>query len=262
MGSLSRGLLNPYFSPTPYYPFQLSETVQRVLKTHKQCVNLGGDHSLGIGSVYGHSLVHPKLSLLWIDAHADLNTAQTSPTGNIHGMSCSFLLNELKSDVSPVPGFEWMHPVLSCKNLAYIGLRELDDQETNTLKKYGIPSYSMTDLDRYGIFEVVNRAMEQIDPQQDRSLHVSFDIDSVDKSLAPSTGTPVPGGMSLREALYIAEEIYKTGRLHVLDLVEVNPSIGTESDVRNTVDAACRIVAGFFGKERGGNLPVERAAVE
>ncbi|KAG1651282.1 Arginase, hepatic [Nymphon striatum] len=239
---------------------KFSTSVQKVLEECKTCVNLGGDHSLGIGSVFGHAKVHSDLALLWIDAHADINTPESSPSGNIHGMAVAFLLKELQKKIS-VPGFEWLHPVLNKTQIVYIGLRDVDDGEKEILKQLGVSVFCMREIDRLGIYEVLKRALEILDPKNEKSLHVSFDIDSVDKKMVPSTGTSVIGGLNVREALCIAEELASTERVRVLDLVEVNPSLGSESDVSATVDIATRIILGFFGKQRGGNLPRKSKAI-
>ncbi|KAG1660700.1 Arginase-1 [Nymphon striatum] len=240
--------------------FVLEHQFKKVLEECKTCVNLGGDHSLGIGSVFGHAKVHSDLALLWIDAHADINTPESSPSGNIHGMAVAFLLKELQKKIS-VPGFEWLHPVLNKTQIVYIGLRDVDDGEKEILKQLGISVFCMREIDRLGIYEVLKRALEILDPKNEKSLHVSFDIDSVDKKMVPSTGTSVIGGLNVREALCIAEELASTERVRVLDLVEVNPSLGSESDVSATVDIATRIILGFFGKQRGGNLPRKSKAI-
>ncbi|KAG1704473.1 Arginase-1 [Nymphon striatum] len=232
---------------------QLSTSVKKVLEECKTCVNLGGDHSLAIGSVFGHARVHSDLALLWIDAHADIHTPEISTSGDIHGMAVAFLLKKLKKKIS-VPGFQWLYPVLNKNQIVYIGLRDVDNGEMEILRKLGISVFCMRDIDRFGIYEVLKKALEILDPKHEKSLHVSFDINSVDKNMVPSTGISVIGGLNVREALCIAEELASTERVRVLDLVEVNPSLGSESDVLATVDIATRIILGFFGKQRSGNI--------
>ncbi|XP_013794391.1 arginase-1-like [Limulus polyphemus] len=233
---------------------KVSEKVSQVLRDNYLCVTLGGDHSLGLGTIHGHSCVYPELSVLWIDAHADINTALTSPTGNLHGMSCSFVLHGLEDHKMPLSGFDWLKPCLHPEHLAYIGLRELDPLERLLVDKLGIPYFSMDDIDRLGIHEVIRKALKAINPRKDRSLHVSFDIDALDKFLVPSTGTPVIGGLTVREALCIAEEVAKTGLLKGLDLVEVNPLLGTKDEVERTVAIAIQVIVAFFGQERLGPM--------
>ncbi|XP_035211533.1 arginase-1-like isoform X1 [Stegodyphus dumicola] len=233
---------------------KVSNAVKEVLSDNKKCITLGGDHSLGIGTVYGHSLVH-DMCILWIDAHADINTAHTTPTGNIHGMPCSFLITELQKYQNQIPGFEWIKPCVRKSNLAYIGLRDIDPFEKLILTKEEILHFTMRDIDKLGIFEVTHRALEAINPTGKLSLHVSFDIDSIDKLTTPSTGTPVIGGMTVREALCLAEEISRHGLLQVLDVVEVNPMMGSSEQVQNTLNVATLIIKTFMGYSRHGVVP-------
>ncbi|XP_076366680.1 arginase-1-like [Tachypleus tridentatus] len=233
---------------------KVSEKVSKALRDNYICLTLGGDHSLGLATIHGHSCVYPDLSVLWIDAHADINTVLTSPTGNLHGMPCSFVLHGLEDHKIPLSGLDWLKPCLHPEHLAYIGLRDLDPFERLLVNKLGIPYFSMSDIDRLGINEVVRKALEAINPRKDRSLHVSFDIDALDKLLVPSTGTPVIGGLTVREALCIAEEVAKTGLLKGLDLVEVNPLLGTKDEVEQTVAIAIQVILAFFGQERLGSM--------
>lgn len=135
---------------------------------------------------------------------------------------------------------------LSLKNLAYIGLRSVDEAEKILINEYDITAYGMQDVDKYGVKSLVQMALNKIDPERNRSIHVSFDIDSLDVLEAPSTGTPVRGGLTLREGIQIMELLYETGRVSVIDLVEVNPSIGDEEDVKRTVTAAIEIILAAF----------------
>ncbi|RXG62177.1 Arginase-2, mitochondrial [Armadillidium vulgare] len=208
------------------------------------CITLGGDHSIAIGSVNGHCIGTPHKqvrtqhfgstfsSVLWVDAHADINTGRTSPTGNMHGMPISFLVQELKHKINRLPGSEWPQP-----------RKYLDDM--------GILHFGMRDLDKIGLNEAVARCLDHLQPTESRSLHVSFDIDVLDPFEAPSTGTPVRGGLSLREGLSIVEEARNTGRLRGFDLVEVNPTIGTVNDSSLTAEAAKAIILGATAGFRG-----------
>jgi arginase len=172
-------------------------------------------------------------------------------------MPASFVIKETARYNGQLPGFEWVTPRLTARDVVFIGLRQVDPMERLILQQIGIKAYSMQEIDRLGMKEVVGRALEYINPRGDRPLHVSFDIDVLDRLVAPSTGTPSAGGLSLREALYLAEEIYETGQLTALDLVEVNPDLGSESDVSNTLEAAKQILLAFFGSCRGGDLPLD-----
>jgi arginase len=235
----------------------LSKTVTQVINDNRICLTLGGDHAIGIGSIDGHlKSKNNNVAVLWIDAHADLNTNASSPSGNVHGMPVALLLKELE-DLWPYIGadMDWQKPVMSVRDIAYIGLRSVDPFERLTIDKYNIHAYGMREVEMYGIKEVVNRALHEIDPNKDKSLHVSFDIDSLDSLEAPSTGTAVRGGLTLREGIYIVEQAFNTGRLTAVDLVEVNPAIGSQDDVKRTVDAAIELLKAACGHSRRGNLP-------
>ncbi|XP_077875250.1 arginase-1-like isoform X2 [Ictidomys tridecemlineatus] len=198
---------------------QLADVVSEVQKNNRVSLVLGGDHSLAIGSISGHARVHPDLGVIWVDAHMDINTPLTTPTGNLHGQPVSFLLKELKGKIPDVPGFSWVTPCISAKDIVYIGLRDVNPGE-----------------------------------QKKRPIHLSLDVDGLDPAFTPATGTPVVGGLSYREGLYITEEIYKTGLLSGLDIMEVNPSLGkTPEEVTRTVNIAVALTLACFGVAREGN---------
>ncbi|XP_064621267.1 arginase, hepatic-like [Lineus longissimus] len=237
---------------------KISNAVLEELSKNSLCLTLGGDHSFAIGSVYGHS-VHAsehgaEVVILWIDAHADINTPAVSPSGNIHGMPLAFNAKELV-DLMPnkIPGFEWLkHPRINLRNLAYIGLRDVDEGEKAFLKSYNIKSYYAEDVRAVGIEEAVKDCLAYLNPGPKRSLHLSYDIDAMDPSIAPSTGTVVPDGLTMTDGIHIMEECKKTGHLDVIDMAEVNPGLGTEDDARITVDTATKLLlvgAGLCTKE-------------
>ncbi|CAG2056976.1 unnamed protein product [Timema podura] len=248
-------------------PSQVSEKVQDVMKDGRVCVTLGGDHSLSIGTVDGHVKARGDVAVLWVDAHADLNTADTSTTGNVHGMPVALLAKELSDYWPYLPGMDWQKPTLSIKQFAYIGLRSVDEYERVIMDKYSITAFGMEDIEYKGIINVVNEALQSIDPLSRLPLHVSFDIDCLDSLEAPSTGTYshnrvfrplyplVRGGMSLREGIQVMEQAHRTGRLSAVDLVEVNPSIGDKRDVHLTLQAAKHLLQAVFGRQRRGNYP-------
>ncbi|XP_054714355.1 arginase-1-like [Uloborus diversus] len=233
---------------------KVSDAVKNVISDERLCITLGGDHSVGIGTVHGHSQVH-DLCVLWIDAHADINTVETTMSGNIHGMSCSFFLKDLELSSYGIPGFEWIKPCVQKKNIAYIGLRDVDPLEKQILRRENILHYTMRDVDELGIFEVTRRALKEINPDGSLSLHVSFDIDSIDKLVTPSTGTPVLGGLTAREALCFAEEISRIESLHAVDIVEVNPTLGSKEQIENTLLVTKMVIKAFLGCSRHGGIP-------
>ncbi|XP_065079361.1 arginase-1 [Ochlerotatus camptorhynchus] len=232
----------------------LSHRVTQVLNDDRLCLTLGGDHAIAIGSIDGHLKHCSDVGVIWVDAHADLNTNSTSPSGNIHGMPVALLAKELADYWPYIPGMDWQEPIISIKNMVYIGLRSVDPYERVIIEKFGIHAFGMREVQKYGIKDVMKMALERIDPDGKKSLHVSYDIDSLDVLEAPSTGTGVRGGLTLREGIYIMEDAYKTGRLAAVDLVEVNPTVGTPEDVKKTLDAAIHLLVAACGHSRKGNI--------
>jgi len=211
-------------------------------------LTLGGDHSIAVGTVAGtakamRERLGKEVAVIWVDAHADINTPETSGSGNIHGMPVAFLTGLAKGEGE---AFGWLgkEHLLSLKKLVYIGLRDVDRGEKKILRENGIKAFSMHDIDRYGIGKVMDMALGWIG--MDTPIHLSFDVDALDPMWAPSTGTPVRGGLTLREGDYIAECVHATGSLVALDLVEVNPSLEAEG-AQETVRAGCSIVRCALG---------------
>ncbi|XP_055721579.1 arginase-2, mitochondrial [Salvelinus fontinalis] len=231
----------------------LSGAVSNAVGAGHTTIMLGGDHSLAIGSVEGHARQCPDLCLIWVDAHADINTPLTSPSGNLHGQSVAFMLKELQNKMPELPGFSWMKPFLSAKDLVYIGLRDVDPGEYDILKDLGIQYFTMRDIDRLGIQRVMEVTFDHLLSRKQRPIHLSFDIDAMDPSLAPATGTPVNGGLTYREGIWITEEIHNTGLLSVMDLVEVNPALGASREAAaNTASMAVDVIASSLGQTREG----------
>jgi len=227
---------------------RVTEAVAKAVGAHAKKgelpVTLGGDHSLAMGTISGTLDAHPDACVIWIDAHADINTVETTESGNIHGMPVSFLLGL----GSTIPEFGWVKPVLKPDRIVYIGLRDVDAGEKRILKENNIKAFSMHDVDRYGIGKVVEMALDHVNPTRDRPIHLSFDVDALDPSVAPSTGTPVRGGLTFREGHYICEAIWETGLLVALDLMEVNPSLADVASVKQTVAIGCSLVRSALGE--------------
>jgi len=228
---------------------QLSQQVYEHAKAGRFVLTLGGDHSIAIGTISGtakavRERLGREIAVIWVDAHADLNTPETSGSGNIHGMPVAFLTGLAKEDKEDVFGWIQDDQRISVKKLVYIGLRDVDKGEKKLLRENGIKAFSMHDIDRYGIGKVMDMALGWIGT--DTPIHLSFDIDALDPQWAPSTGTAVRGGLTLREGDYIAECVAETGSLIALDLVEVNPSLETEG-AAETVRAGCSIVRCALG---------------
>ena len=186
---------------------------------------IGGDHSLSIGSVRGAAR-NRKLGVIWIDAHADFNTAETTPSGNIHGMSLAILCG--LGDKSLVQLWDETIPVIDPRSIAIIGARDLDTGEKANLRNAGAMVMSMEQVDRYGMVTVVEKAIEHVTRDTD-GMYLSLDLDALDPRHAPGVGTPVPAGLTEREAHLACELIAETGKLIGMDVVEVNPIL----DVQN-----------------------------
>ena len=206
-------------------------------------VVLGGDHSIACGSVAAALAADPNVGVLWVDAHADINTPDSLLSMNMHGMPLSFLMGLV--DPSTVAGFEWMAnvPVLQPHRLVYVGLRDIDEAELVIMRSLGITAFTMHEVNAFGIQNVMAQAMGQLVGNNASTLHVSWDIDAVDPTWAPSTGTSVLGGLSLTEATHMAEVVAATRCLASLDMVEVNPMLGAGLDDANrTADFANTLV--------------------
>lgn len=142
-----------------------------------------------MGTISGTLSRYPDAVVVWVDAHADINSVATTPTGNIHGMPVAFLLGLPSTET--VSQFSWLKPTLKPNSIVYIGLRDVDPGEKKLLKDYGITAFSMHEVDKWGIGAVVQRALDAVCPHRDRPIHLSFDVDALDPTVAPSTGTPV-----------------------------------------------------------------------
>jgi arginase len=191
---------------------------------------LGGDHSIAMGTLAG--LTHARGSppgLVWIDAHADINSPESSSTGNVHGMPLYFALRN---------GFA------IAKHTVQIGLRDLDPGEKRRLRELGIKAFTMTDVDKRGMRYVMEEA-RAIAGAQGRLIHVSFDMDGIDPSEAPGTGTPVKGGLSYREAHLVMEMLYDGGQLGSVEMVEINPIL---DDRNQTASLAVGLICSALGK--------------
>lgn len=239
---------------------KVSKTIDKVYSDGRMCLLLGGDHSVGMSSIHSFCKAFPERSChVWVDAHADINTAATTNSGNIHGMPVSIVLKELKEYNQNIPGFDWLKPCINAGEIAFIGLRDVEPLELSILNQLRIKYFSMQDVDRLGIPRIIERVLDVINPRGNKMVHVSFDIDVIDSIMVPSTGTPVDYGLTRREALLIAEELSATGLLKGLDLVEVNPLLGNPDDVKKTVSMAVDVISTFLSRNRPGLSIYENA---
>jgi arginase len=206
---------------------------------------LGGDHSMSIGSLAGigqHCKEAGKtLGVIWIDAHADMNTASTTPSGNIHGMPLAVAMGYGHPDLLRIGGD---FPKLDPRNLAIIGLRSIDLGERELIRELGVAAYTMFDIDRMGMFEVASRVLEDMSRSVDH-LHISFDVDGVDPSVASGVGTPVPGGLTYRETHLFMEMVSRIEAYASLEVAEVNPIL---DDRNKTAEFVADVVASSMGK--------------
>ncbi len=223
----------------------LSDKVETVLDNGDFPLILGGDHSMSIGSIAGISAHCKKegkrLGVLWIDAHSDINTSTTSPTGNIHGMPVAVSLGLGAKELTSIGGY---FVKLLPENIVYIGLRSVDDGEKELIKQFGITAYTMFDIDKYGIFKIVQDTLNKMRECVDH-LHISFDLDSVDPSVAKGVGTPVQGGLSYRETHLLMEMIAESGLISSFEIAEVNPIL---DDMNTSAVFAAGAVASCMGK--------------
>jgi arginase len=208
----------------------LFETARGVLDDGGLPLVLGGDHSLGAGSVAATAAWAQarsgRIGLIWVDAHGDMNTPASSTSGNVHGMPLAALLGAEPSELAGIGGFR---PKVDPERTVLIGLRNLDSEERERVRDSGIHVFTMKDIDRSGVAEVMERAIA-LATRDTVGIHVSFDLDVCDPSVAPGVGTPVKGGFDYREAHMVMEMLADSGALAALDLVEVNPTL----DIRNS----------------------------
>lgn len=201
----------------------LADKVEKVLEKGNFPVCIGGDHSIALGTISGIASFCKKrkyrLGVIWIDAHSDMNTDETSPSGNIHGMPLASLLGLGCDELVNLLGFS---PKLNPENCILIGIRSIDEAEKINIKKLKVPIYTMNDIDKLGIHRIIAKVLKQFREKVDH-IHISFDVDSVDPSVAPGVGTPIPGGLSYREAHLLMETIVECGCMSSLEVAELNP---------------------------------------
>src|SRR5688572_13606704 len=220
------------------YIHDIARVCQQLYETARVCLDegamplvLGGDHSLGAGSVaaaadWARRTRKLPIGLLWVDAHGDMNTPATSTSGNVHGMPLSALLGPEPAELSTIGG---MSPKVTPAQTVIIGVRNLDMREKVAVRDSQVHVFTMKDIDRQGIAPIVEQAIG-LAGAQTAGIHVSFDMDVCDPAIAPGVGTPVKGGLDYREAHMVMEMVADSGLLTSLDMVEVNPTL----DVRNT----------------------------
>jgi arginase (EC 3.5.3.1) len=213
-----------YLQPIAGIVRDLAQQVRQVISGNTLPIILGGDHSLSIGSVAG--VAHNRrVGVIWLDAHGDYNTPETTPSGNIHGMGLAVLTGRGHPMLTGLIG---RTPVLRPGDAALVGVRNLDDGERELLRTSGVRVFTMHDIDRRGMAAVMEEAILHVSAGT-IGFHLSFDLDVLDPHEAPGVGTPVLGGITYREAHLAMELVAASGRLISLDLVEVNPILDTRN---------------------------------
>jgi len=220
------------------------DAVLAELRGGRMPILLGGDHCLGMGSITAVARhcrdTGQKLRVLWLDAHADFNTSDVTPSGNVHGMPVACLCGLGPRELTHLGGDA---PAIQPDVLRQIGIRSVDEGEKRLVKEHGLDVYDMRYIDEVGMKRAMEEALDGVD--ENTHLHVSFDVDFLDPSIAPGVGTTVPGGPNYREAQLVMEMIADSGRMGSLDIVELNPII----DKRNrTAKLAVDLVESLFGK--------------
>jgi arginase len=227
-----------YLGPIMQVCTRLAELVDEACEQGQFPVVLGGDHSIAMGSLGGMARRHGPGAVIWIDAHGDLNRPTTSPTGNVHGMPLAAALGAA-GDAFANDGF----PMPSVAKAVLVGVRSLDPGERELIAELGLRVFTMTEIDRRGVEAVIADALAEVAGAS--FLHVSLDLDAVDPMFAPGVGTPVPGGLSYREAHLALELLAEAGAIDSLDVVEVNPIVDRENQ---TALLAVELVASALGK--------------
>ncbi len=200
---------------------------------------LGGDHSVAVGSLGGLAAVHGPGAVLWLDAHGDLNTPETTPSGNVHGMPLAIALGRAAQSFADSP---WPLPAVDPSRVVLVGGRRFDPGERALIQELGLAVYTMTEIDRRGMEAVVREALHRVTGAA--FVHVSLDMDVVDPDVASGVGTPVRGGLSYREAHLAMELIAEAGVLDALEIVEVNPILDHENE---TARLAVELAASALG---------------
>lgn len=220
---------------------ELCNKVSKVMDEGRFPLVLGGDHSIAIGTIAGVAKHKKNLGVIWFDAHGDINTEDTSPSGNIHGMPVAVSLGMGHERLTSIGG---AFKKIKADNLVYIGCRDLDTGERKVLKELGITVFTMHEVDRYGMPYIIDQAIK-IAGQETDGIHVSFDLDSLDPLEVQGTGTRVPGGLTYREGNFALEMIALSDKLVSAEFVEVNPIIDNNN---KTAGIAVSLIGSLLGE--------------
>jgi arginase len=224
----------------------IARKVERIMGLGQFPLVLGGDHSIAVGTVSGIAAFarqqQKKVGVLWIDAHGDINTPETSPSGNIHGMPLASLLGYGATELTHIGGWS---PKVDPANVALVGIRSLDSGEKKRLKETGVQVHTMSEIDRHGVHHVMKKAIARATDGTD-FVHVSFDLDAIDPTVAPGVGTPVKGGLDYREAHLLMEVIADSGVMSSMEVVEANPIL---DECNASAEFGVELIQSAFGKK-------------
>ena len=229
-----------YLEPIVQVAGELSTLVTAALEAGEFPLILGGDHSIALGSISGVARVHKDVSVIWVDAHGDFNTEETTPSGNIHGMVLAALAGLGQNQLV---NFDGWTPKIDASKLVIVGARALDPGEQALLRKHHIHVFTMSEIDEQGMHRVMQQALAIAG---NSPIHLSLDLDSLDPQEAPGVGTPVRGGLSYREAHLVMEHICDSGRMVSMDVVEVNPLLDHKNE---TASLAVELIRSALGKK-------------
>ncbi|WLR42027.1 arginase [Bacillus carboniphilus] len=238
--SLKRGLRN--LDAVCQASEKLANQVDQVISNERFPLVLGGDHSIAIGTLAGVAKHYENLGVIWYDAHGDLNTADTTPTGNIHGMPLAVSLGIGEESLTDIGGFT---PKIKPENIVIIGARSLDDGEKELIKEKGIKVYTMHEIDRIGMTKVIEETIDYLKDRTD-GVHLSLDLDGLDPLHAPGVGTPVNGGISYRESHLAMEMLEESKMVTSAEFVEVNPILDEKN---KTAGVAVALMGSLFGEK-------------
>ncbi len=235
-----------YLAPIAQCCAELAQTVSNVLEKSQFPLVLGGDHSVAAGTVAGVAAAYRRrnqnIGVIWIDAHADMNTPESSPSGNVHGMPLASCLGRGPRELTEILGFS---PKIEGRNTVLIGLRDVDETERVHVRQLGVVAYTMREIDELGLRKIMEQAIAAA-CDGTAGFHLSLDMDAVDPDEAPGVGTPVRGGMSYREAHLSMEMISDSGKMLSMEIVEVNPVLDTAN---RTALLGIELVMSAMGKK-------------
>lgn len=221
---------------------KLADKVSEVISNKRFPLVLGGDHSIAIGTLAGLAKNYENLGVIWYDAHADMNTEETSPSGNIHGMPLAVSMGLGHADLVNIHDYA---PKVKPENVVIIGARSVDPGERELIKEKGMKVFTMHEIDKLGMTEVMNQAMWYLRDREVDGVHLSLDLDGLDPLYTPGVGTPVPGGISYRESHLAMEMLASSNLITSAEFVEVNPILDEKN---KTADVAVALMGSLFGE--------------